>query len=87
MRVGFLGVLFSLILEAFVLYSHPTGGITLPGYTATILTVTFFGAFNCLGLGVIGNYVWRAFENTKGRPNFIVSSSIDYPKCLDYDFC
>jgi len=26
-----------------------------------------------LRLGVIGGYVWRTFENTKGRPNYIVA--------------
>jgi polyisoprenyl-phosphate glycosyltransferase len=28
----------------------------------------FFGAFNALGLGIVGTYAWRAFENTKARP-------------------
>ncbi len=44
----------------------------MPGYAATILVVTFFGALNVFGLGIIGSYVWRAFENTKGRPGYIV---------------
>ena len=42
--------------------------MAVPGYAATILVVLFFGAFNALGLGIIGSYVWRAFENTKRRP-------------------
>ena len=29
-------------------------------------------ALNTLGLGVIGSYVWRAFENTKQRPDAII---------------
>jgi hypothetical protein len=49
------------------------GAIPVPGYAATVLLVSFFGALNCFGLGVIGGYVWRTFENTKFRPNFIVA--------------
>lgn len=72
-RIGMLGVFGSAALATLVLCAKIFGFIEVPGYTATVLTVTFFGALNCLGLGIIGNYVWRAFENTKGRPNYIVA--------------
>jgi len=52
--------------------------IPVPGYAATVLVVTFFGALNCFGLGMIGGYVWRTFENTKGRPNYIVATQERY---------
>jgi hypothetical protein len=44
----------------------------VPGYAATVLIVTFFAALNSFGLGVIGAYVWRTYENTKRRPLAIV---------------
>lgn len=73
-RIGFLGLVASVGLATVVLFSRLTGLIDVPGYSATVLTVVFFGALNCLGLGIIGNYVWRAFENTKSRPNYIVAT-------------
>lgn len=79
-RIGFLGVAGSLILACIIVFSKLTGLITVPGYSATVLTVVFFGALNCLGLGIIGHYVWRAFENTKGRPNFIVAAKDEFPQ-------
>jgi hypothetical protein len=36
--------------------------------------VLFFGALNLTSVGLVGSYVWRAFENTKGRPGSIVLS-------------
>jgi len=33
-----------------------------------MLAVLFFGGLNALGLGLVGNYAWRAYENTKHRP-------------------
>lgn len=48
--------------------------IRVPGYTAILLVVLFFAALNAFGLGIIGSYVWRTFENTKGRPQAVVMS-------------
>jgi len=50
-----------------------SGAIEVPGYSATVLLVMFFGGLNSFGLGIIGNYVWRTYENTKSRPNYIVA--------------
>jgi glycosyltransferase involved in cell wall biosynthesis len=73
MRLGGFALLASFFFSALVVYRRLINSIPVPGYAATILIVTFFGALNCLGLGVIGSYVWRTFENTKSRPEYIVS--------------
>lgn len=73
-RVGLLGMLASVCLGLVVLFGKLTGNIDVPGYATSILVIMFFGALNCFGLGVIGGYVWRTFENTKGRPNYIIAS-------------
>lgn len=59
-----------------VLLSRLTGHISVSGYTPTVLAVAFFGGLNAFGLGVIGEYVWRTFENTKRRPNSLVVSEL-----------
>ena len=72
---GAVGILVSLLLGIVVLTARLTGAIQLPGYTPTVLTILFFGALNTLGLGIIGAYTWRAFENTKRRPGYVVLRS------------
>ena len=74
LRLGSFGLVLSIALATAVLVLKVLGDIPVPGYAATVLTVVFFGALNCFGLGIIGGYVWRTFENTKSRPNFIVAS-------------
>lgn len=76
--VGILGLVASVLFGTVVIAARLAGSIEVPGYTATVLVVTFFGALNCFGLGVIGSYVWRAYENTKRRPNFIVARRESY---------
>jgi glycosyltransferase involved in cell wall biosynthesis len=72
-RVGALALLASLVFGAIVMHRRFVNLIPVPGYAATVLVVTFFGALNCFGLGIIGSYVWRTFENTKSRPDHILS--------------
>jgi glycosyltransferase involved in cell wall biosynthesis len=73
-RTGFLGLLFSIFFGTIVFVAALTHRIDVPGYAATVLVVIFFGMLNLLALGLIGIYISRAFENTKARPSFILSS-------------
>jgi len=70
--VGIVGLVFSMLFAGVVLVARFSGSIRVPGYAGTVLIITFFAALNSFGLGVIGSYLWRAFENTKGRPQSIV---------------
>lgn len=49
------------------------GGYDVPGYAALAVMTLFFGGMNALGIGIVGSYCWRAYENTKGRPLAIAS--------------
>jgi len=70
--LGGLGVLLSVVLSCIVLIARLSGAVNVPGYAATVLTILFFAGINLLGLGIIGSYVWRAYENTKARPLAVV---------------
>lgn len=70
----------SVMLTLAVVVARLSGVIAVPGYAATVVTITFFGGLNSFGLGIIGGYVWRAFENTKRRPGYIVASREIFPE-------
>jgi len=76
--VGVAGLAISVVLALIVFLAKITGAIPVPGYAATVLTVIFFAALNSFGLGIIGAYTWRAYENTKGRPQAIVLRTKNY---------
>lgn len=67
-RAGALGTILAVVVGFVVLIARLTGFITVPGYAMTMLAIMFFGAINILGLGIVGSYAWRAYENTKNRP-------------------
>lgn len=71
---GLIGVIASIVAGGVIVLLRASGTITVPGYAATVLIVMFFGGLNSLGLGIVGTYAWRAFENTKGRPYAVLLS-------------
>ncbi len=73
--LGALGFAVAACLAVFVVVMRLTGEIEAAGYTTTILVITFFGALNTLGLGFIGSYAWRSYENTKKRPLALVRTA------------
>ncbi|WP_338759983.1 glycosyltransferase family 2 protein [Massilia sp. METH4] len=70
-RVGALGTALVGALAVVVVVARLNGLIPVPGYAMTILTIALLGSMNLFGLGIVGVYAWRAYENTKQRPNAI----------------
>jgi glycosyltransferase involved in cell wall biosynthesis len=74
MTTGVLGIGAAVAFGALLLVARLTHSIEVPGYTAIMLAVLFSFSTLVLGLGIIGGYVWRISESTKGRPSYLVSS-------------
>jgi dolichol-phosphate mannosyltransferase len=50
-------------------------GRALEGMTTVILILIFIGSIMMISLGIIGYYVARIYEEIKGRPKYIISST------------
>ena len=55
-------------------------GINIPGYATIIVLILFFGSMQLFGIGIIGEYVGRTFEQSKNRPIYIAKEILDYKK-------
>jgi polyisoprenyl-phosphate glycosyltransferase len=47
----------------------------LPGWSGFVLLLILFGSVQLVLLGVLGEYVGRIYEETKGRPRWVVEAS------------
>jgi polyisoprenyl-phosphate glycosyltransferase len=56
----------------FALYHRLFTGLAIPGWTSITITASFFGAINALGIGILGEYVVRIYDQVRGRPRFII---------------
>jgi glycosyltransferase involved in cell wall biosynthesis len=77
--IGVIGVVVSVVAAVVVLVGRLTGSVHSPGYTPLMLGITFATSSILLALGIIGSYVWRTYENTKGRPGAIPMSHQRFP--------
>lgn len=74
--VGFAG--FSFLLGAWYVLQHLAGIPLTPGLSTTVLVVTFFAGVQLLGLGLVGEYVGRIYDEVKRRPLFIVDRRVNF---------
>jgi glycosyltransferase involved in cell wall biosynthesis len=78
--IGLAGIGLAVLTALAVLIAKISGAIDVPGYTATVLLIVLFGSLNMAGLGIIGSYVWRAYDTVKGRPGAIVRDIVEFPR-------
>ncbi|WP_130908558.1 MULTISPECIES: glycosyltransferase family 2 protein [unclassified Pseudomonas] len=76
-KMGTIGSLMSVAIGLMVIIARIHGTIAVPGYAATMVVVLLLGTLNLLGLGLVGTYAWRAYENTKQRPLAVVSIQLN----------
>jgi polyisoprenyl-phosphate glycosyltransferase len=71
--LGATGIVLSTLYASYSLYAKLFLQKSPQGFTALIVTITFLSGVLLFFLGVIGEYVGRIYEETKGRPLYIVS--------------
>jgi dolichol-phosphate mannosyltransferase len=74
--LGALAILFSGTFSAYAIYAKVFLHQSPQGFTALLLLITFLAGVLLFFLGVIGEYVGRIYEGTKGRPIYVIGRLI-----------
>lgn len=64
-------------LVLFTLYHKLFTGRAIPGWTSITITASFFGALNALGIGILGEYVVRIYDQVRGRPLYVIARRVN----------
>jgi len=75
--IGLAAGLLFVCLSAFALYCKLFTNWAVPGWTSHVLTGSFFGALNALGICVLGEYVIRIYDQVRGRPLYLVKRTVN----------
>lgn len=78
--IGIVAAFVGLLLIVHVLYCYITG-TAVPGWSTMTILISLFGSINLMGLGVIGEYIGKMFQETRNRPLYWLSNdSAEYTK-------
>lgn len=69
---GILALIVSLALALYALYHKLITGLAVTAWTSNIITVTFFGGLNLFGIGIVGEYISRIYNEIRARPKYII---------------
>jgi dolichol-phosphate mannosyltransferase len=69
----------SLAFAAYAVYVKVVLGRSPTGFTALIVALSLLSGVQLLVLGVIGEYIGRVYDETKGRPNYVVGRVVRSP--------
>jgi dolichol-phosphate mannosyltransferase len=65
--IAFVVAIVEIVLKIFT-------GYNLPGYTSTIFAILFLGGVQLIGIGILGEYIGRIYDEIKGRPLYVVAA-------------
>lgn len=74
--VGFLLSFISILFLIYVLINKMIGNDLISGWTSLVALICFFGSFQILCIGLIGEYISKIYLEVKARPRFIISENL-----------
>lgn len=77
--ITFMGLIFLIlaIVLAIITLTHFFTGTAQAGFSTVILLILIIGSFLMLGLGIIGYYISKIYEEIKFRPRYIIEKETD----------
>ena len=76
-RLGFGVSLLAFLYGIYMIARYLVYGISVMGGTSTIVSIYFVGGIIMAQLGILGLYIGYVFDQTKGRPSFIVRELVE----------
>jgi len=76
---GFIAAVISFILLLYGIWIkvfYPSK--TIPGWTSLFVVILFFSGIQLVCIGILGEYVGRAYEECKKRPLYIVDEEVNF---------
>ncbi|MFO0821949.1 MAG: glycosyltransferase family 2 protein [Gemmataceae bacterium] len=69
--VSMLGFMYAIFVIFNAFQGHP-----VEGWASLMVVVLMLGGFQLLMLGIFGEYLWRAFDEARGRPRYVVEEYV-----------
>lgn len=77
MTLGLISVFISIAVLLYSVIVKFIGQDIETGWASIMVTVTFFSGIQLLGLGIVGQYIARIYDESKNRPIYIVKETVN----------
>jgi hypothetical protein len=78
--LGFLLGFSALAYGLFVIIARLSGVIDSEGWSSLMLVILFVSSFQMISMGILGEYLWRTLDASRGRPNYLIDKVIFRPE-------
>lgn len=75
---GFLLAFMSFFAALFFIFKKIAFGIDVSGYASIMISIFFFSGIILLSLGIVGDYIYRIYQEVLQRPLFLVEEEINF---------
>jgi dolichol-phosphate mannosyltransferase len=75
--LGNTGLLISILFTLFTIFRYFNNEIEVAGYTTIIILMMFFSSVLLISLGIIGEYIYRIYNEVRNRPHTIIEKTIN----------
>ncbi len=84
--VGFFSSFVSVLYLLLVIIKRLAFGVDVPGYASIVVLLLFLGGLQLMGLGIVGTYLSKVYDQVKNRPVYILKEHLntDEEKQNDY---
>ncbi len=76
-RIGFVMIVFCAGVLGWTLYTRFFTNNAPQGWTSVLAVVLLLGGIQLLGMGIVGQYIARIFEETKQRPLYLIEEIVE----------
>jgi len=78
--ISFMGLLLgtaAMLYGVVIIVGKLMGLVPISGWTSLMLVLLFVSSFQMIGLGIIGEYLWRTLDAVRNRPSYIIDKIVD----------
>jgi polyisoprenyl-phosphate glycosyltransferase len=77
MTLGFFSVLVSFLVLVYAISIKLFGREVETGWASIMVAITFFSGVQLLGMGIVGEYIARIYDESKNRPIYILKDTVN----------
>ncbi len=73
--VAFVGFIYAIYILILSIYGSP-----VEGWSSLMVAILVIGGIQMMMMGLLGEYLWRTFDESRGRPRYIVDYVLERPQ-------